>query len=103
MILVRINCPDDAVAMAIARAAVDRRLAACANVEPGIRSVYRWNGRIEEGAEIVVLLKTREALFDRVAALVRELHPDEVPAILALPVPRVAPDFGAWVEAETGD
>ncbi len=102
MILIRINCPDDATATAIARAAVDARLAACANIEPPIRSVYRWDGRIEEGGEVPLLLKTQGHHFDAVAALVADHHPDDVPAILALPVDRTTDAFGAWLSEETG-
>ena len=102
MILIRINCPDDATATAIARAAVDARLAACANVEPPIRSVYRWEGVIEEGVEVPLLLKTQSHHFDAVAALVADHHPDDVPAILALSVDRTTEAFGGWLVAETG-
>lgn len=101
MILLRINCPDDATATAIARAAVEARLAACANIEPPIRSVYRWEGRIEEGLETPLLLKTVPNYFNALEALVRAHHPDEVPAILALPITQTTDDFGAWLKAET--
>lgn len=101
MILVRVNCPDPATARAIAKAAVAGRLAACANVEPPIESVYRWKGAIESGTETPLILKTREELFEPVAALVRRHHPDETPAILAIPAAQVAEDFAAWLEAET--
>ncbi len=102
MILIRINCPDPETARAIAAAAVEKHLAACANIEPPIRSVYRWQGAVEEGEETPLILKTRAALFDEVAALARGMHPDETPAILAIPVERSTPDFAAWLEAETG-
>lgn len=101
MLLVRINCPDDATAEIIARAAVDARLAACANIAPPIRSVYRWNGRIETGQEVPLLLKTQAGHFEAIEALVAAHHPDAVPAILALPVSRTTEAFGAWLVAET--
>ena len=102
MILIRINCPDPQTARAIAGAAVEKRLAACANIEPAIRSVYRWQGALEEGEETPLILKTRAALFDAVAELARGMHPDETPAILAIPVAEATPDFSAWLYAETG-
>lgn len=102
MILIRINCPDDATATAIARAAVDARLAACANIEPPIRSVYRWQGRIEEGVEVPLLLKTMPDHFNALERLVADHHPDDVPAILAIPVERTTDAFGAWLARETG-
>lgn len=101
MLLIRINTPNDAIAETIAREAVTRRLAACANIAPPIRSIYRWQGAIEEGNESLLFLKTRDELFDAVAALVRELHPDETPAILAIPVSRTTKDFADWLDQET--
>jgi periplasmic divalent cation tolerance protein len=102
MILIRINCPDPATAEAIAHHAVEASLAACANITAPIRSVYRWQGRIEQAEETVVFLKSRAALFEHVEKLVCRLHPDEVPAILAIPIERTTDAFGRWAEAETG-
>lgn len=101
MILIRINCPDAATATAIARAAVDARLAACANIAPPIRSVYRWEGRIEEGVEVPLLLKTIPGHFVALERLVADHHPDDVPAILAIRVERTTEAFGAWLARET--
>ncbi len=96
-----INCPDRTVADGIARAAIDARLAACANVYPAISSVYRWKGAVEQADEVPLLLKTRAAHFDRVSALVKSLHPYEVPSIVAVPMASVEADYGDWLRAET--
>jgi periplasmic divalent cation tolerance protein len=96
-----INCPDRPTAQAIAQAAVDRRLAACANTHPEIESVYRWRGKVERAREVPLLLKTRPDLFDQVAALARSLHPDETPAIHGIEAAAVTADYLDWLHAET--
>lgn len=102
MILIRINCPDTATAETIAHHAVEASIAACANITAPVRSVYRWDGKIEQGEETVLFLKTRASLFEHVAKMVARLHPDEVPAIIALPIERTTEAFGTWLEDETG-
>ncbi len=100
--LVRINCPDRMTAERIGEALVSESLAACVNITEPVVSIYRWNGEMQRGTEWVILAKTTRACFDAIAEHVTELHPDEVPAILALPVEASAA-FGEWVRAETGD
>ncbi|QBF30285.1 divalent-cation tolerance protein CutA [Thalassococcus sp. S3] len=101
MILVRINCPDAGVAQQIARGGVEARLAACANIEPPIQSVYHWKCAIETGEETPLILKTRADFFDQIVHLVQQIHPDETPAIIALPVLRTTDAFEAWLISET--
>lgn len=101
MHLIRINCPNAAIAETIARAAIDARLAACANIAGPVRSIYRWENAIEEGEEIVVFLKCPDGVFDAVAALVQAHHPDETPAILAISVTQATEAFAAWLATET--
>jgi uncharacterized protein involved in tolerance to divalent cations len=96
-----INCPDRAIADAIASAAVGQRLAACANVFAPVASLYQWKGSVEQAEEVPLLLKSRAAHFERVAALVRSLHPDETPSIVATPIQAVDGAYGAWLETET--
>ena len=101
MIDVWINCPDDETARRIGTALVERRLAACANVFPGIWSTYHWQGSIEVEDEVPLVVKTREDLFEALAEAVRELHPYDVPSVLGHPVAHVNAEYEAWVEAET--
>lgn len=101
LIEVEVTCPDMAVAEAVARACVAPGLAACANIAPGLVSIYRWQGAIEEAGEVAVKLKTRAGRFGEVVAAVRAVHPYEVPAILALPVRQTTADYGDWIRAET--
>ena len=83
------------------RALLERRLAACVNILPGMVSYYWWQGAIERGEEAVMIIKTRGSLAEAVRAAVRELHPYATPAILVIPIEAVDPDYHAWIVAET--
>ena len=96
-----INCPDGAVADAIAADLLARRLVACANRYPEIASRYHWKGQVEGATEVPLLLKTRAELFDAVAAAVRALHPYETPAVYAVEVVAATEEYRDWVLAET--
>lgn len=100
-LLVFTNLPDRDAALALARALVGRRLAACVNVLAGCTSVYRWQGDIEEAGEVPVLLKTRATRYAEVEAAIRELHPYELPEIVAVPIVRGLPEYLDWVAEET--
>ena len=100
-LLVFTNLPDRDAALGLARALVGRRLAACVNVLAGCTSVYRWQGDVEEAAEVPVLLKTRAARYPELEAAIRELHPYELPEIVAVPVVRGLPEYLDWVAEET--
>jgi periplasmic divalent cation tolerance protein len=82
----------------IARALVEERLAACVNVVPGLRSVYRWQGAVETADEALLLVKTREAALERVAARVRALHPYTLPEIVALPLVSGLAAYLEWID-----
>lgn len=95
-----VTAPSEDEARQLARTLVTERLAACANVFPGVRSFYWWQGEVQEDAECVLVLKTRA---DRVAALtarVRALHSYTVPCVVALPILEGNPDYLRWLEAE---
>jgi len=85
----------------IAETLVSERLVACVNAMP-VRSCYRWKGEICRDREELLIMKTRESLFARVMERVRELHPYEVPEILALPVWGGFGGYLQWVMDETG-
>jgi periplasmic divalent cation tolerance protein len=83
------------------RALVERRLAACVNILPGMISHYRWQGAVERAEEAVMIIKTRASLASDVEATVRNLHPYDVPAILVLPLESVERNYLGWLLAET--
>jgi periplasmic divalent cation tolerance protein len=83
------------------RALVERRLCACVNILPGMVSLYWWQGNIDRGEEVVMIIKTRASLAEPVRAAVKQMHSYSTPAILVLPVETVDPAYQAWIVAET--
>ncbi len=81
----------------IAREIVARRQAACVNILPGTRSMYRWKGKICKDGELLLIIKTLEGEFEGVAATIRELHSYELPEILSFKVSHAEPGFLAWI------
>jgi periplasmic divalent cation tolerance protein len=100
-LLVLTNCPDEASANAIALAVVEAKLAACVNILPRVQSIYRWQGSVESAAEIPLLIKCTGANYAALEAKIGELHPYDIPEIIALPVERGLPAYLNWVAAET--
>jgi periplasmic divalent cation tolerance protein len=96
-----ITAPAIDAAIRIGRLLVEERLAACANVIDGVRSIYRWGGEVVEDAEAAVIVKTRQALFEAVSVRVREIHDYTVPCIVAWAIVDGTPDYLAWIDAET--
>ncbi len=100
-LLILCNVPDTACAQHIARSLVERRLAACVNICAPCQSVYRWQGQLEEASEIPLLIKTQSARYAELERALRELHPYEVPEIIALPIAAGLPAYLDWVAQET--
>lgn len=94
---------DAAEAERIARIVVDERLAACANILGPCRSIYRWQGKVEEADEVAAIFKTSAAAAARLVARIAALHSYEVPAIAVWPIVDALDAYAAWVTAETGD
>lgn len=95
--LVYITCADPAQAGRIGRALVEERLAACANVLLGMRSCYRWQGKVEEAEEAVLIAKTTAALVDTLTIRVKALHTYTIPCIVALPLVGGDAAYLAWI------
>jgi len=88
------------VAARVVHALVERRLIACGNLIPGVRSIYRWQGKVEDAGEIVCVMKTRRDRLDELTAAIEELHPYDVPEIIALPVVGGGAAYLEWVATE---
>jgi periplasmic divalent cation tolerance protein len=101
LLFVYMTAGSAAAAERLAAALVEERLAACANVLPGIRSVYRWQGAIERADEAALIVKTRADRFEALRARVQALHEYEIPCIVAWPITRGHPPFLQWVAAES--
>lgn len=95
------TCPDTHSAELLARTLVDERLAACVNVLPGVRSIYRWEGAVENAEEVLLLIKTTGERLPALAARLSQLHPYDLPELLAVPVAAGLPAYLHWVAAET--
>lgn len=100
-VVVFVTVPSSEEAQRIARAVVDERLAACANVVVGVASRYWWKGQVEEAAEVLLILKTRQALLDSLTARVRSLHSYTVPEVIGIPIIGGNPDYLAWIDEST--
>jgi periplasmic divalent cation tolerance protein len=87
----------------IARIVVEERLAACANILGPCRSIYRWQGKVEEADEVAAIFKTAEAAAPRLLARIAALHSYEVPAIAVWPISEAPAAYATWVAAETSD
>jgi periplasmic divalent cation tolerance protein len=93
--------PDVETARRIARELVTGNLVACANVIPAIESIYRWQGKIEQGNETLVLFKTTAGRYPEFQAKLKSLHPYDVPEIIACPIDKALPEYLSWVIAST--
>ena len=97
IVFIYVAHPELEAARALGRKLVEEGLAACANILPGMRSVYRWQGQVEEASEVVMILKTRADLLPDVQARVRAEHPYECPCVAAVPVAGGDPGYLAWI------
>jgi len=101
-LLVLCTVPTAEVAAGLARALVEARLAACGNVVPGLRSIYRWQGRVEDEAEVLLLLKTTRQAFPALRDELLRRHPAQVAEVLALPVEAGSTAYLEWLAAQVG-
>jgi periplasmic divalent cation tolerance protein len=92
-----VTVPNAVTAARIASAVVRERLAACANILPGVRSIYAWKGKVCDDRELLVVLKTTATRYEALERRVKALHPYEVPEIIALPVTRGSRPYLTWV------
>jgi periplasmic divalent cation tolerance protein len=100
-LLVITNLADAASARQLARALVEQRLAACVNMLPAVHSIYRWEGAVEEAAEVTLLIKTTTARYPALERAIQALHPYELPEVIAVPVSAGLPAYLGWIARET--
>jgi periplasmic divalent cation tolerance protein len=99
-IVVLSTCESEEQAAQVARHLVEHRLAACVNILPGARSIYRWKGAIEEAGELLLVIKSRRDLFAAIRAAIQKIHSYEVPEVIAIPVVDGSESYLAWLDRE---
>jgi periplasmic divalent cation tolerance protein len=97
VVLALTTCADEATAAALVRELVERRLVACGTMLPGARSIYRWQGAVEDATEVMVVLKTSSERVSALQDAVRELHRYDVPELVVIPVIAALAPYAAWV------
>ena len=99
-IVVLTACGSTEEAERIARALVEKKLAACVNILPAVRSLYRWQGAVEDETEILLAIKSSRALFDELQAEIGKMHSYEVPEVIAIPIVDGAGGYLGWMDRE---
>ncbi len=101
VVLITVSSPEEG--EKIARALVEKRLAACVNIVPGLRSIYHWQGNICDDKELLLMAKTTDALFETLTNEVKALHSYKVPEIIALPIVAGSKEYLNWIEENTAN
>ncbi len=101
-VVIFITVPNEEEGLRIGKYLVENRLAACTNIVPGLRSIYRWKGEVCDDKELLCMVKTRRSLFDQVVDAVKKLHSYEVAEIIALPIVEGVEDYIEWLSNESG-
>lgn len=99
VLLVITSFPDAEAAAGVIRTLVEEKLVACGNIIPGVRSLYMWEGKVEDASEVVVVLKTAGAIFAKLEKRLLKLHPYETPEVLALEAGAVNRAYAQWIAA----
>ena len=98
--LVLTTCADQATADKLAKALVEKRLAACVSCLPGVRSFYEWKGKLESEQEQLLLIKSREDKYSELEQTLRKLHPYELPEIIAVPIEEGLVPYLNWIDTQ---
>jgi len=101
LLLVMTSLPDEEAADALAKRLVGAHLAACVQIQSGVQSIYRWEGRLCEEQEVVLVAKTTTEQWSAISAFIKQNHPHDVPEIIAQPITHSHADYARWVIAET--
>lgn len=103
-LVVFVTAPSVEVGQQIANAVLEQKLAACVNIVPGISSIFFWQGQPEQDQEVLLIIKTRADLFEaKLAPLVQQVHPYDVPEIIALPIVMGSKSYLDWIDESTAE
>ncbi|GAB4257686.1 MAG: divalent-cation tolerance protein CutA [Methylomicrobium sp.] len=98
-IIIFCTCPNPDTADSIARSLIDDHLAACVNILPNLKSVYRWQGVIETAEECLLLVKTRADHYPQLESAIKRAHPYELPEIVAVSLEHALPEYLEWIDS----
>lgn len=101
-LVVLCTVPGEEIAKKIAHVLVQESLAACVNIVPGLTSVYSWEGQMVEDSELLLLIKTRQERYPALEQRIRQLHPYQVPEVIALPIQQGSPQYLEWLASSVG-
>ncbi len=99
-IVVLTTCETEEEASTIARTLVEKRLAACVNIMPSVKSIYRWKDKIEDASEILLIIKSRRDLFDALRTEISKIHSYELPELIAIPIVDGSESYLTWLDRE---
>jgi len=99
--VVLVTCQDAAEAESIANTLVEEKLAACVNIAPSVKSIYRWKGKIERASEAMLFIKTRSDLFEQLSARIKQKHSYSCPEIISLPITQGFGPYLEWLKEST--
>lgn len=101
-IVILVTAKDEAQANKIAERLVEEKLIACANIVPGVQSIFRWQGKTDRAQEVLLVLKSRRRHFPAIIKTVKALHSYDVPEVIALPIVEGNKDYLSWISESTG-
>ncbi len=96
--VVLVTCPDIKVAEPLAQGLIEKNLAACVNILPGVQSVYRWQGAIEKSHEVLLLIKTTQDRWNELSSFIEKQHPYDIPEIISLPIEQGLESYLKWMD-----
>jgi periplasmic divalent cation tolerance protein len=100
-IIMLTTLPDEHAARALAQALISEQLAACINIMPRMTSIYSWKGKLEEGQEHLLIIKTRSERYTAIEQAIKNQHPYELPEIIATPISHGLPEYLNWIDENT--
>jgi periplasmic divalent cation tolerance protein len=101
VLLVMTNLPDVTAGKKMAHALIQSRLVACVNLLPGVQSIYRWQGQVEEASEIMLQIKTTTSRYQQLQQAILDAHPYALPEVIAIPVSYGHAPYLHWIASET--
>lgn len=97
IIIVYVTCPDNASSLKIANVLLENKLAACINIIPGVRSIYKWKGKVETANEFLLMIKTKSKLFSKVEKAVSTTHPYDTPEVISVAISNCSEKYKKWI------